>query len=56
MYTRYRILNKKRAEVYTMSKIKSVLKSLSSFFLTNERINSQTCVAKGIDTNKLLDS
>lgn len=37
-----------------MSKIKSVLKSLSSFFLTNERINSQTCVAKEIDTTKTI--
>lgn len=37
-----------------MSKIKSVLKQLSSFVLTNERINSQTCVANGIDTSKTI--
>lgn len=37
-----------------MNKIKSVLKSLSSFILTNERLNSQTCVARGIDTTKTI--
>lgn len=37
-----------------MNKLKLALKDLSSFVLTNERINTQTCVAKGIDTSKTI--
>lgn len=37
-----------------MTKLKEALKELSSFVLTNERINSQTCVAKDIDTSKTI--
>ena len=37
-----------------MKKLKLSLKRLLSFVLTNERINSQTCVAKDIDTSKTI--
>ena len=37
-----------------MKKFKFFIKKLSSFLLTNERINSQTCVAKDIDTSKTI--
>lgn len=30
------------------------IKRLISFFLTSERLNSQTCVAKNIDTTKTI--
>ena len=37
-----------------MKKLKLSFKRLLSFVLTNERINSQTCVAKDIDTSKTI--
>jgi len=40
--------------VEIMEKLKLFIKTLSSFVLTNERINSQTCVAKDIDTSKTI--
>ena len=37
-----------------MAKIKTFLKGVSSYLLTNERINSQRCVAQDIDTTKTI--
>lgn len=34
--------------------MKKIIKDLFAFILTNERINSQTCVAKDIDTTKTI--
>lgn len=37
-----------------MTKIKDILKGISSFLLTNERINTQRCIAQGMDTTKTI--
>lgn len=37
-----------------MRKILSTIKGISAFLLVNERINSQRCVAKDIDTTKTI--
>ena len=37
-----------------MKKIKDIIKEVSSFMLTCERINSQRCVAQDIDTTKTI--
>lgn len=37
-----------------MSKIKIFLKGVTSCMLTSERINSQRCLAKDIDTTKTI--
>ena len=37
-----------------MSKIKNIVKDVFQFMLTSERINSQRCLAKEIDTTKTI--
>ena len=37
-----------------MAKIKTFIKGISSFLLTNERINSQRCVNQDIDTTRTI--
>lgn len=37
-----------------MKKLKEILLGISSHMLTSERINSQRCVAKDIDTTKTI--
>ena len=37
-----------------MAKIKTFLKGVSSFLLTNERINTQRCVNQGMDTTRTI--
>lgn len=37
-----------------MKKLIEALKGISAFLLVNERINSQRCVAKDIDTTKTI--
>lgn len=37
-----------------MSKIKNIVKDVFQFMLTSERINSQRCLSKEIDTTKTI--
>lgn len=37
-----------------INKIKTTLKGISKYLLVNERINSQRCVAKDVDTTKTI--
>lgn len=37
-----------------INKIKNALKGITKYLLVNERINSQRCVAKEIDTTKTI--
>ena len=52
MYTIYTYKNKKEGD--NMKKIKNILLGISSFMLTNERINTQRCVAQDVDTTKTI--
>ncbi|MEF9992761.1 MAG: hypothetical protein RR765_11740 [Peptostreptococcaceae bacterium] len=48
---------KKSKEIDDMEKINKIigaLKNISRYLLVNERINSQRCVAKDIDTTKTI--
>lgn len=37
-----------------LNKIKNLSKGIKNYLLVNERINSQRCVAKNIDTTKTI--
>ncbi|MGL5314992.1 MAG: hypothetical protein ACRC92_17195 [Peptostreptococcaceae bacterium] len=37
-----------------INKIANTLKTIGSYLLVNERVNSQRCVAKDIDTTKTI--